>query len=213
MKGLFISFEGCEGSGKSTLIAYLSQRLQLLGLHVCSTYEPGGTDIGNVIRSLILHDERFEALSSRAELFLFLASRAEHVEKIIVPHLQAGAIVLCDRYVDSTIAYQAYGRGGVVEDIEKLCTLAVPLLPDHTVYLDVDLETSQKRVHKRQGLHLDRIEKCEAEFHARVLEGFRTIAKTHPDRVSSIDARKSVEEVCQEAFSIIEQIIQRAERV
>ncbi len=182
----------------------LSKALESQGVSIRVTREPGGTPLGDKIRHLLLHDSQLEKISSRAELLLFLASRAEHVEKVIIPSLEKGAIVLCDRYIDSTIAYQAYGRQQSPHEIENLCRVAVPLIPDLTLCLDIDPETAYIRLQERQGSHLDNIERSGHQFHERVREGFKKLSLQHPERIALLDAKKSQSELCKEAIDLLQ---------
>lgn len=187
---LFVTFEGGEGAGKSMLVASLVKALSNRGLNVTATREPGGSELGNQIRQLLLHQEK-GSISDRAELLLFLASRAQHVDKLIVPALNAGHIVLCDRFSDSTIAYQGAARGLGVSGVEHLCNFATGgLIPDITFLLDIEPEIGFKRVRNAQerGGGIDRIESEALSFHNSVRQGFLDIASRYPDRVKVIDA-------------------------
>ena len=196
MKGLFISFEGAEGSGKSTAMRRVGATLEQRGLDVVYTREPGGSQLGGRLRTILL-DARNKNLESRAELFLYLADRAQHVEEVIRPALARGALVFSDRFADSTIVYQGYGRGLPIQVLEQLNSIAVNgLQPDLTLVLDVDVSTGLKRANARN----EREGKCVSEgrfedeslaFHTRVREGFLALAARHSDRVKVIDASAS----------------------
>ncbi len=203
MPGLFITCEGCEGSGKSTFVQNFTKVLEKSGFSIRTTREPGGTLLGEKIRALLLHDIEVPHISPRSELLLFLASRAEHVDKVILPNIAEGRIVLCDRYIDSTIAYQAYGREQIPQEIIDLCQKAVPLMPKYTFYLDIDFETAQKRLTARQGSVLDKIEQCGKQFHDRVRYGFLELAKREPERIHILDARLSEDELSQKAYQFL----------
>jgi dTMP kinase len=184
--GKFITFEGPEGSGKSTHIRLLAAHLRASGIGVTLTREPGGTPLGEAVRGLLQHNGSGEAPVGRAEVLLFLASRAQHVERLIKPELQAGNWVLCDRFADSTLAYQGYGRGFDLGELLAANRFATGgLTPDLTVLLDVTPETSRERLAARQSLTAtapDRIE-CEAEeFHVRLRDGFLDLARREPQR-------------------------------
>ena len=202
MKGHFITFEGGDGAGKSSLIIGLHAALIDRGLEVIQTRAPGGTGPGQIMRELILHPH--EPVVEKAELFLFLADRAEHVEKVIRPALGKGKIVLCDRYNDSTIAYQGGARGFGMEEVEKLCHFASDgLTPDLTLYLDIDPTIGLNRV-KEATRSKDHIEAEDIQHHRKVRQSFLQIAKAHPTRFHIINAAQSKEEVYQEALRLID---------
>ena len=180
MAGLFVTFEGVEGAGKTTQIRLLRDALEAEGHSVCVTREPGGDALAEGIRSLLLHGE----MAPRAELLLFLASRAQNVEKIIRPHLAAHGIVLCDRYIDSSVAYQGAGRGLGREQVAHLNTFAThDLMPDLTFLLDLPPEVGLARQPEK-----NRMETESLEFHQRVQEGFLSEAQNNPARFCVLDA-------------------------
>ena len=189
MSGLFITFEGTEGGGKSTQIARLGERLTRLNLKVRSLREPGGTPVGEAIRELVLEGPE---MSAWAEAALFAAARAEHVAAVIRPALDRGAAVICDRYVDSSLVYQGIARGLGAERVLEL-NLAVTggLLPDRTFVLDVDPVTARAR----HSAGLDRIEREDDAFRAIVAGGYRQLAKLFPERVVALDGTLSPEEI------------------
>ncbi len=192
--GLFISFEGGEGAGKSTLIESLYQKLLSEKIPVIKIREPGGTSLGDAIRQVILHQKGFN-ISSLAETLLFLASRAQQIEETIKPHLQKGDVVLCDRFNDSTIAYQGVARGMGKELIEKLCKLVCQQVePNCTFYLDLDPTDGLKRVHK-MNKGWDRLENEKLEFHQKVRQGYLTLAEENKERICKIDASLSTSQV------------------
>jgi dTMP kinase len=182
-KGLFITIEGGEGSGKSSLLHHLSQWLEERHFPHILTREPGGTPLAEELRSLLLHAQKGSGMLPMTELLIILAARLEHVERIISPALQAGSIVLCDRYIDSTVAYQAYGRKFSEDRIWNLAVDIVPLLPDLTFYLDVSPEVALQRVEQRQPGVRDRLEAESIHFHERVREGFLAQARRCADRI------------------------------
>lgn len=185
---VFITFEGPEGAGKSSVATILAQWLQENGEVVVITREPGGSHFGSKIRSILLEEGE---LSAEAELFLFLADRAEHVKKSIRPWLLEGKVVLCDRFADSTVVYQGYGRGLDLRMLRELNRLACGgLEPDLTFLLDISPETSLKRL-----TAMDRIDREPLEFHRRVREGFLAEAKRDPERWVVVDASSPLEDV------------------
>jgi dTMP kinase len=190
-QGLFITFEGGDGAGKTTLIEKIHQHL---GNHnVLKTRAPGGTEIGKEIRNLLLH-KHDAALSKRCELLLFLADRAQHVSEVILPALTEKKIVLCDRYNDSTVAYQGGARGLSPEIVADLCRFATDgLEPDLTFYLDLDPKIGLERVQKASS-GKDRIELETLAFHQNIRKTFHQIAKNNPKRFIIIDASKTPEE-------------------
>ena len=206
MKGLFITIEGADGSGKSTQIEKLKKYLESNNYDFVFTREPGGTIISEAIRDIILNKDYME-MSHTTEALLYAASRAQHVEQHIKPLLEQGKIVICDRFVDSSVVYQGYSRGlGIdnIENINKYATLG--LEPAVTIWLDIDAEEGLNR--KKDQRELDRLELQEFDFHKRVCEGYRELAERHPDRIKKIDASLSVEEIHNEVINTIEQIIE-----
>ena len=195
---LFITFEGPEGSGKTTQIKLLSSYLEEKGYPVLATREPGGTNIGDQIRAILLDPQNTEMLPA-SEALLFSAARAQIVNQVIRPHLAQGDIVLCDRYADSTMAYQGYGHGLELEMLHAITALATGgLKPDLTVYLDIDVEDGLRRklaAHKAGNAEWNRLDRQEAAFHRRVREGYLQMAAREPDRWLVIDATQPVEDI------------------
>lgn len=199
-KGLFITFEGIDGCGKTTQMNLLASYLKEKNYDIIETLEPGGCEIGKKLRQILLHEEGFVA--NNCELFLYLADRAQHVEQIIKKNLQEGKIVLCDRFVDSTLAYQGYGRNGDLENLiylNKIATLG--LKPDITFLFDIDIETSQKRI----GNVKDRLEKESLDFHNKVKQGYLTLANQDKQRIKVMDATKTIEEIFEEVRKITDE--------
>lgn len=193
MSGLFVTFEGGEGSGKSTQIESLARALRAAGLPVRTLREPGGTAVGEAVRAVLL-DTAHDAMSDRAELLLYEAARAQLVEEVIRPALDAGEIVLCDRYADSTTAYQGHGRGLDLAEIERLNAIATGgLIPDRTLLLDIDPAVGLKRATGATGA--DRLEREALAFHERVRAGFLAIASAERQRVRVIDGSITPHEV------------------
>jgi len=189
---LLITFEGIEGSGKSTLLAGFNRALQSMGRKTVVTREPGGTASGDAVRELFLRPGM--EWSAFAETLLINASRSQLVKEVIAPALARGEIVLCDRYIDSTIAYQAYGRGSPVETVRELCAIAADsVFPDLTFLVDISYETSRKRLAARDA-QTDRLEQESAAFHERVRQGYLRLADSEP-RIVRIDGERSQEEM------------------
>lgn len=197
-RGWFITFEGGEGCGKSTQIKRLKEALEREGVETVLTREPGGTWLSEEIRHLI-KDQTADAPCDRSELLLFLAARAQLVRNVIRPALEAGKWVLSDRFSDSTLAYQGYGRGLPLDDLRQMNEFACEgLKPDLTLLMDVSPEVSRTRMRKREAATAttaDRIEKAGDEFHARLRAGFAELAKAEPDRIVTIDANGTPDEV------------------
>ena len=200
-KGLFITFEGADGCGKTTQINLLKEYLEHKGLEVLLTREPGGVGLGVKIREILLNYDG--EVSSKAEAFLFLADRAQNIDVIVKPAIEVGKIVLCDRHTDSTVAYQGYGRGVDLEQIKMLNNLATGgLKPDLTYVFDIDVETSSKRVGKVK----DRMEAAGVEFHNRVRDGYLALAKDEPDRVRVINSADTIENIFEQVKAIFDSI-------
>jgi dTMP kinase len=198
MPGVFISFEGSEGSGKSTQVRRLQHRLKKLGRRVVGLHEPGGTDLGEVIRQLLLHSRQGKSMLPETELLLFSASRAQLVGEVIAPALASGTVVLCDRFIDSTLVYQGWGRGLSRSLIDQLGTFATRgLRPDCTLVLDLDLTTAHRRRLRqvRPAGGFDRIEALPAEFFEKVRAGYLELCKAEPKRVKLIDGSAPPSEV------------------
>ena len=196
MTGLFITFEGGEGCGKSTQIAALKARLEDMGKTVVQTREPGGTALGESVRSLLQHDDAGQGMSPEAELLLFAASRAQHVRELIAPAIAQGQIVLCDRFLDSTTVYQGVARAIDSKKVETINQFAIgDTKPDLTILIDLPPEIGLARVHARSDGQLDRMEKEAIEFFQAVRQGYLDLAKSEPKRFLVLDGNQSVEEL------------------
>ncbi|MBO4861302.1 MAG: dTMP kinase [Firmicutes bacterium] len=200
-KGLFISFEGGDGSGKSTQFRLFAEYLRNRGFDVVTTREPGGTRISEKIRGILLDPECTE-MGSLTEALLFAASRAQHVDELIRPSVEAGKIVLCDRFVDSSIVYQGFGRG-LGEQVASINSYAVRgLYPDVTFLLDVSPELGRRR-NGKTGKN-DRLENQSMEYHSMVAEGYRKLAAAEPERFIVIDASADIEKVSSDIIRAFE---------
>lgn len=199
----FITFEGGEGAGKSSLVQEMARRLQSGGLTVRTTREPGGTPIAEQIRGLLLHTTSDEALDNDAELLLMFAARAQHLHGVIRPALEQDEWVLCDRFTDATRAYQGYGRGRSLSWINQIATrIHGDTEPDLTLLLDISPEAGlQRALRDRQA---DRMEAASVAFHHRVRNGYLALAKAHPERILVIDATQSQAAVAEQAWHAIE---------
>ena len=211
MKGRFITFEGSEGCGKSTQVRLLAERLTALGHRVRALREPGGTPIGEEIRHTLKHSHNNAAMTAEAELLLMNASRAQIVREVIRPALAAGEIILCDRFYDSTTAYQGYGRQLDLEKVKAVIEFAVgETKPDLTLFLHVPAEVSAERLRSRQTnlpFVRDRIEEADQKFFERVAHGFGVIAATEPQRVKFINGAQPVEAVCTNIWELVRPLL------
>jgi dTMP kinase len=195
-----ITFEGVEGSGKTTQIGLTAAWLKSLGVNLTVTREPGGTELGKEIRTLLLGNSKSSDL---AELFLFMADRAHHVASLILPSLQSGNIVLCDRFTDSTIAYQHYGRGIDLATIVQLNQIATQgLIPKLTFWIDIEVEQGLRRAKSVSG-QPDRFEQLDLDFHRAVSLGFKNLADQNSDRFVRLNGNQTVEQVQAEIQAVL----------
>ena len=200
-KGLFITFEGIDGCGKTTQINLLDEYLKNKKYTTVLTLEPGGSDIGKSLREILLHHKGF--VDDTCELLLYLADRAQHTKTVIESNINKGNIVLCDRYTDSTLAYQGYARGGDIDKINLLNSIATGgIKPDITFLFDIDTQTAQSRV----GNNKDRMESENNNFHKKVREGYLQIAENN-ERIKVINSEKSINEIFEEVKSYIDKLL------
>lgn len=206
--GIFITFEGVEGSGKSTQIDLLATCLKNRGYNILVTREPGGTEIGNRIRDILLNPD-FSGMNSYAELFLYVASRAQLVSEVIKPALAAGKIVLCDRFTDSSLAYQGFGRGLPLGEIKRLNEWTTQGIgPQVTIVLVIPPEKGLDRATRKSA---DRIEQETIDFHRRVGEGYKELAREYPDRIRLIDATTNPENIHRTIMETVEKALRDEE--
>jgi dTMP kinase len=209
--GLFITFEGTEGCGKSTQVSLLAEHLRSLGHHVRTLREPGGTPIGEEIRHTLKHSHQNHAMTAETELLLMNASRAQIVREVIRPALAKGEIIVCDRFYDSTTAYQGYGRQLDLKMVKAIIDVAVgSTRPDLTLLLQVPPDVSAERLLARQSTMpfvRDRIEEADRNFFERVAKGYETIAAAEPQRVCKIDANRSVEAIFTAIWKMVEPLL------
>ena len=201
MRGFFITFEGGDGSGKTSQINLLKKYFEDKGKEVVISREPGGTQISEKIRNIILDINNSE-MSDITEALLYAAARAQHVHEVIQPAIDAGKVVICDRYVDSSVVYQGYARNIGIDKVTQINDIAINgLKPDKTFYLDLEASIGLNR--KKNQTELDRLEKEKLEFHERVIEGYRNLANKYKDRIIQVDATLTVNEIHE---SILENI-------
>ncbi len=210
-RGGFISFEGPEGCGKSTQGRILADRIKAKGYSVVCTREPGGTRTGELIREILQHDKAGEALVPEAEMLLFLASRAQLVRQVILPALESGTWVISDRFMDSTVAYQGYGRGFDPERIMDFNKFAVgAVVPDLTLLLDLEVKEGFARMaerNRRTGVAHDRMERESVDFHERMRQGYLALARRMPDRIRVVGAARSPEIVSEEIWKVVSDVL------
>ena len=205
MRGLFITFEGPDGSGKTTVCSEVFDKLKEDGYDVIHTREPGGIEIAEKIRKIILDPSNTD-MDERTEALLYAASRRQHLVKKVLPALKEGKIVVCERFVDSSLAYQGYGRKIGFDEVLKINEFAIEgLFPDLTIYLDVDEKTGLKRIESRS--FKDRLDLEDLEFHHLVHEGYEKVLEVFKDRIKVVDAAKPLNEVIEKAYEIIKEKI------
>lgn len=201
----FITFEGPEGSGKTTVIQQVAERLET-EYDVVLTREPGGVKTGEQIREVLLEGDDMD---ERTEALLFAASRREHLVGKVIPSLDEGKIVLCDRYIDSSLAYQGYARGIEIEEVKSINEFAINgLYPDRTIYLDVSVEVGRDRIQKNQR-NQNRLDQEDVIFHEKVVEGYKKIIHNESKRFIVIDANRSIEEVVNATYESISKYLEK----
>lgn len=194
-RGYFLTVEGCEGAGKTSVIALVSEFLTASGYSVVATREPGGIEIAEQIRSIIL-DTNNTKMEARTEALLYAAARRQHLVEKVRPSLDEGKVIICDRFIDSSLAYQGHARGLGIEEVLSINQFAIDhLFPDLTIYLDVLPEEGLRRIHSRQDREINRLDLESLAFHQKVREGYLLIAERFADRIVNIDANRSMDEV------------------
>lgn len=210
-KGIFITVEGPEGAGKTTVIGMLSQRLIEEGYHVLQTREPGGIEIAEQIRNVIL-DKRNTSMDARTEALLYAAARRQHLVEKVLPALEKGYIVLCDRFIDSSLAYQGYARGLGMDEVFSINRFAIEeMMPKLTLYFDIEPELGLERINKHQDREVNRLDLENLEFHRNVREGYTKLINDYPERMYKINASQPIESVYMEAKRKLMEIIQQEE--
>ncbi len=200
---MFITFEGGEGSGKSTVIERVKERLESLGHVVMVTREPGGVRIAESIRNIILDTEHTE-MDGRTEALLYAAARRQHLVEKVVPALNAGQIVLSDRFVDSSLAYQGYSRGIGIDEVFSINQFAIDTyMPELTLYFEVDPQIGLERINQNKDREVNRLDLEKMDFHYKVKEGYDLLKERFSDRIVTVDASKSLDEVVDAAYEII----------
>ncbi|MBU1145583.1 MAG: dTMP kinase [Firmicutes bacterium] len=207
MKGIFISFEGTEGSGKTSVIKQVEKYFTAKGYHVLVTREPGGIRISEMIRDILLDKSHIE-MDPKTEALLFAASRRQHLVEKILPSLERGELILCDRYIDSSLIYQGVARNLGIEEVFTINKFAIDSnMPDRTIFVDVRPEVGLKRVFKTPNREVNRLDLEEVEFHKKIYQGYIDLMKRFPNRIKRIDGEKSIEEVAKLAIQSIEEIL------
>jgi dTMP kinase len=202
-RGIFISLEGPEGAGKTTIITMLMNELEQLGYQVTQTREPGGIEIAEKIRNVIL-DKSHTAMDPRTEALLYAAARRQHLVEKVNPALESGKIVLCDRFIDSSLAYQGHARGLGMDDVYSINKFAIgDRMPDLTIYFDIDPVIGLNRINQHDNREVNRLDLEDIQFHYKVREGYELLLKKFPDRMKKIDAADPIEVVCSKAKDLI----------
>lgn len=206
-KGIFITLEGPEGAGKTTVIDMLLNYYQEKELQIIKTREPGGIPISEKIRNIILDPKHIE-MDARTEALLYAAARRQHLVEKVVPALNGGAIVLCDRFIDSSLAYQGYARGIDMDEIWKINQFAIgDIMPELTIYFDLDPRVGLARINNTSDREINRLDLETIEFHERVQEGYSKVIEKFPERIIKVDASKPLEQVLEDTVDIINRFL------
>ncbi|MCA1032860.1 dTMP kinase [Bacillus timonensis] len=203
MSGIFITFEGPEGAGKSTILSMVEKELLSMNYKILTTREPGGISISEQIRSVILDTQNTE-MDSRTEALLYAAARRQHLAEKVIPALTEGKIVLCDRFIDSSLAYQGYARGLGIDEVLSINEFAINgVMPDLTIFFDVSPQVGLERITQNQTREINRLDLENINFHERVYEGYQILIKRFADRISVIDAECEIEKVTSQVLETI----------
>src|SRR3954452_23572956 len=206
-KGIFITIEGPEGAGKTTIIEMLLEKLESEGYPIMKTREPGGIEISEQIRNVILNKNN-TAMDGRTEALLYAAARRQHLVEKVLPAIEQGFIVLCDRFIDSSLAYQGFARGIGMDDVYSINEFATEnRMPDATLYFDIDPEIGIKRINEHKGREVNRLDLENLEFHRKVREGYHILTKRYSNRIIEIDASQPLQKVFEEAVSSVRSLI------
>lgn len=202
-RGTFITFEGCDGAGKTSVLKRVYNDLSTQGYRLLKTREPGGIEIAEKIRALIL-DPDHRAMDARTEALLYAAARRQHLVEKIIPALEEGYIVLCDRFIDSSLAYQGVARGIGMEEVYQLNQFAIGhYMPDITIYLDISPKEGLRRIHKNKEREVNRLDKETIHFHERVHAAYHQLVNKFPERIHTISAQQPLEEVVQQVIAYL----------
>jgi dTMP kinase len=206
-EGIFITVEGPEGAGKSTILSELYEQLVKDGYDVMQTREPGGISIAEQIREVILNKEN-TAMDKRTEALLYAAARRQHLVEKVIPALEDGSIVICDRFIDSSLAYQGNARGIGMTEVMNINQFAIEdRMPDLTLYFDIDPQAGLQRIARHDGREVNRLDLESLDFHERVCEGYKTLINQYPERIQVVDASRTKEEVFSAAYEIVKKFI------
>lgn len=209
MKGIFISFEGTEGSGKTSIIKNVEHFFSMQGYRVLSTREPGGIRISEKIRDILL-DKAHTEMDPRTEALLFAASRRQHLVEKVLPALDRGELILCDRFVDSSLVYQGIARKLGVDEVYQINQFAIEgKLPDLTIFIDVRPEVGLQRVFKTSNREVNRLDLEKLEFHQQIYQGYLSLIKKYPERIKRVDGEQTIEEVSADVIQLIEQLMKK----
>ncbi|SEQ09544.1 dTMP kinase [Piscibacillus halophilus] len=204
MSGLFVTFEGVEGAGKSSVLSYIYEQLQHQGYDVIHTREPGGIEISEKIREVILNKQH-TAMDGRTEALLYAAARRQHLVEKVLPALEKGTIVLCDRFIDSSLAYQGYARGLGIDEVYQINEFAIEqCMPNVTVLFELDPEIGLKRISDNKGREQNRLDLEKLSFHEKVAEAYQILKGKFPNRIQAIDAQQPQEDVQQACLKLIQ---------
>ncbi|AZB41168.1 dTMP kinase [Bacillus sp. FJAT-42376] len=209
MSGCFITFEGPEGAGKTTILKEIHKKLQNEGIETVATREPGGIKIAEQIRSVILDIENTE-MDPRTEALLYAAARRQHLVEKVMPALKEEKVVLCDRFLDSSLAYQGYARELGMEEVLSINLFAIEgVLPDLTIYFDIDAEKGLKRVYAGENREINRLDQEDLQFHHNVQKGYQRLIEEYPERIKTVNADQAPEQVAEEVWALIQTTLSR----